>query len=88
MLLTFCFTIIIMTILCILDSDEGPENFPYVDGGTILFILFITALSQLALDLTDRISKPKAIHLLMPFLSNVIALLAFWTPLILFKAFF
>lgn len=88
MLLTFCFTIIIMVVLCLLDNDQGPEHFPYVDGGTIMFILFTTALALLTLDLTDRLSKPRVIHLLMPFLSNIIAILAIWAPLLLFKAIF
>ncbi|HEY9177211.1 MAG TPA: hypothetical protein VIN07_05950 [Flavipsychrobacter sp.] len=74
MLLTFGWSVIIMVVLTLLDTDKGPEQFPYVDGGTIVFFLLIVGLSQLFFVLTDHFLKPEMLSIVWPFLSNVIAI--------------
>lgn len=86
MWLTFSWSVIIMAALTLLDNDEGPEQFPYVDGGTIVFFLLIVGLSQLLIALTDRISKPELLHIVWPFLSNIIAIAGIFGALFAVKA--
>lgn len=88
MLLTFGWSVAIMAIMLMLDSDEGSGHFPYVDGGTLMFFFLIVGLSQLQIVLTGGLSRPKIIRTLMPFVSNIAAIGAILGVLFTFKAVF
>lgn len=88
MLLTFGWSVAIMAIMLALDNDEEPGQFPYMDGGTLMFFFLIVGLSQLQIVLTDGLSRLKIIRTLMPFLSNIAAIAAILGALFAFKAIF